>query len=104
MQNYEATFNLGRKNYTIFAGKTLIPFLLVKEKNATISLIANENVNISSFPEEIRLTIWSQLLFVLGFIALFLFALLFLIGMVIKIYTKWKRGQNGCDILKLKEI
>ena len=94
MHNSEGTFNLGRKNYSILAGKTFVPFLLVREKNTTISLMDNENVNITSFSEEIRPTIWSQVLFVLGLIILFILAVLFIIQGVIEIYKKLKSRRS----------
>jgi len=104
MHNSEATFHLGNRNYTIFADKTFIPFLLVREKNTTISLIDDKNVNISSIQEEIRPTIYSQILFILGFIALFLLTLLFITGMVIENYKKWQGRRNEGDISDSKEI
>lgn len=98
MHNSEGTFNLGRKNYSIFAGKTLVPFFLVREKNTTISLTDNENVNITSFPEEIRPTIWSQVLFALGLIILFILAVIFIIQTAIEIFKKlksrWSQGLS----------
>jgi hypothetical protein len=104
MHNSEATFDLGRKNYSVLAGKTLLPFLLVREKNTTVSLIADEKINITSFPEEIRPTIWSQILFILGVIGLFLVALIGFIRMIIKTIKKWMDRKDTGDISESIEM
>jgi hypothetical protein len=94
MVNSEATFILGKKNYSIIADKTVIPFLLVSEKNANISLEHDENINITSNSERIQSTIYSQILFIIGFFALLFGIVLFYFKMGLKIYKNWKNKQE----------
>jgi len=86
----EITYNLGKMNYTILADKTIIPYLLVNEKNVTISLSDDQRANISSSPEEIKPTIYTQFLFVIGVIGAFIVVIFFFIQMGIESFKKWK--------------
>jgi len=60
--------------------------------------------NISSAPEEIRPTIYSQNLIGLGLIAFFILTIFFTISVVIERYNKWKSKRDKGNIPDSKEI
>lgn len=93
--NSESTYILGRKNYTIIADRPIIPFFLVKQSNVSVSLLERKNVNITLNPEEIQLTFYSQLIFVLGFLLFFVVMIVSSINTGIKIYKKWRNKQEN---------
>jgi hypothetical protein len=94
MKNSEATFTLGKKNYSIIADKTIIPFFLVSEKNVSVSLVRNENVNISSEPEKIQPTFFSQFLFLLVIFGMMFVVILDGVKTGVKFYKNWKAKQD----------
>jgi hypothetical protein len=89
----EASYNLGKMNYFIFADKTIIPYLLVNEKNATISLYEDKKINISSYPEEIKLTNFALLLLGTTIVVGVILAVIFSVLMGINFLIKWKRER-----------
>ena len=90
----ESTYILGRKNYTIIADKPIIPFFLVKQSNVSVSLLEKNNVNITLNPEDIQPTFYTQVIFVVGFLLLFVVIIIFYIKMGIKIFKKWRNKQK----------
>lgn len=88
----ESTFLLGRKNYTIIADKPIIPYLLVRQSNSSISLLDKDYVNVTLNPDRIQPTFHLQLIFVLGFLALLIAMIKFYIRKGIEIYREWKKN------------
>jgi hypothetical protein len=94
IDNSTSTFLLGRKNYTIIADKPIIPYLLVKQSNVSVSLLEKDNVNITLNPEEIQPTFYSQFLFVIGVFVIVIVIINFYINMGISAYKKWKNKKE----------
>ena len=95
LDNSESIFILGRKNYTIVADKPIIPYLLVKQSNFSVSLLEQNNMKATLNPEEIQLTFHSQLLFVLGILVLGIEMIIFCTKKGIEIFKKWINYQDN---------
>jgi hypothetical protein len=93
--NSESTFLLGKKNYTIIADKPIIPFLLIKQSNVSVSLLDQEKMNITLNPEEIQSTFHLQLFVILSLFALLVMTVGFYIKRGIKIFKEWKNKQKN---------
>jgi len=94
LKNTETIFTLGRKNYTIIADKNIIPFLLVKEDNVSISLLEKNNVNVTLNPHGIQWTIYSQMIFVVGVFAVLFAELYYLLRWGIEKIKKFLGEQE----------
>jgi Ca2+/Na+ antiporter len=93
--NSESTFLLGKKNYTIIADKPIIPYLLVRQSNVSVSLLDQEKMNITLNPEEIQSTLHLQLLVILSFLVLLVVMVIFYIKIGIKIFREWKNNKEN---------
>ena len=81
-------------NYTILADKPIIPYLLVNEKNVTVSLTKDTVVNITTAPEELKPTIFTQFLFVIFIFTIIGVAILLGMLKLIGFFKNWKNARS----------
>jgi len=84
----ESTFILGKKAYTILADKPIIPYLLLRQSNTSISLLEKNSVKITLNPEEIKPSLHLLLIVTLVSCALLIAMIFFCLKTLIKIFQK----------------